>query len=757
MKRISFFIGPWGLRIFVLAWVVVVTSAIAIAQQVIATVPAGGGAYAVAVNPATNQIYVANWLDGTVTVIDGTTLSTTTVRVGSTPWSLAVNAVTNKIYVANSGSNTVTVIDGTNNSVIKTVSVGGYPESVAVNPATNKIYVANESSNTVTVIDGTNNTVIATVSVGTGPVWLAVNPATNNIYAANICGYDPSCYSPGTVTVIDGTNNTVIATVFVGSDPRFAAVNPVTNKIYVVNYADNTVTVIDGTNDSVIATVSVGSNPLYAAVNPVSNKIYVTGDGSNNVTVIDGTNDSVIKTVPAGSYPYWLAVNPVTNTIYVPNWMSNDVTVINGANDSVIKTLSVGNGPDTAAVNPATNKVYVPNSSSGSVSVIAGANATALQLVPVTPCRLVDTRNPIGEFGGPSIQSSTYRSFVIPDNQDCKIPSTAAAYSLNVTAVPHRPLGYLTIWPTGEDQPLVSTMNSLDGRVKANAAIVPAGYQGAVSVFVYMAGDKGDTDVVLDINGYFVSASSSSPAGPATLAFYPLTPCRVADTRNPKGPLGGPYLQGGQQRDFPVLASPCNIDPSAKAYSLNFTAVPQGPLGYLTVWPMGQQQPLASTLNAYTGTVTANAALIPAGANGEIMVFATNDTDLVIDVNGYFAPPGEGGLSLYPSAPCRVLDTRQSAGLFSGTIGSDVVESVCGPPESAEAYVFNATVVPQGSLGYLTLWPNGEQQPIVSTLNAPDGAIASNMAIVPTINGSIEAFALNLTQLILDISSYFAP
>jgi hypothetical protein len=69
----------------------------------------------------------------------------------------------------------------------------------------------------------------------------------------------------------------------------------------------------------------------------------------------------------------------------------------------------------------------------------------------------------------------------------------------------------------------------------------------------------------------------------------------------------------------------------------------------------------------------------------------------------------------------------------------------------------NATVVPSGSLGYLTLWPAGESQPTVSTLNAGDGAITSNMAIVPTSNGNIQTFSSNPTQLILDISSYFAP
>ena len=169
-----------------------------------------------------------------------------------------------------------------------------------------------------------------------------------------------------------------------------------------------------------------------------------------------------------------------------------------------------------------------------------------------------------------------------------------------------------------------------------------------------------------------------------------------------------------------------------------------------------------STLNNLTGTVVANAAIVPAGTGGEITVYPSNDTDLVIDINGYFAPAGPGGLSLYPAAPCRVMDTRKigSGQPFSGTLSPpvDVVDSPCGPPSTAQAYVFNATVVPYGALGYLTLWQDDPMhQPVVSTLNALDGAITNNMAIVPTSDGKIDAYASGITQLILDISSYFAP
>ena len=238
-----------------------------------------------------------------------------------------------------------------------------------------------------------------------------------------------------------------------------------------------------------------------------------------------------------------------------------------------------------------------------------------------------------------------------------------------------------------------------------------------------------------------------------------MTPCRLVDTRLAAGSLGGPSLAGNAARTFPILSGPCNLPATAQAYSMNFTAVPKEPLGFLTTWPAGQTQPLVSTLNANTGAVTANSAIVPAGTNGDISVFVTNNADLVIDVNGYFAPPGTGGLSFYGLTPCRVLDTRNSASRapFTNTIDVSVVLSGCGAPAAAQSFVFNATVVPPGSLGFLTLWPQGTTRPLVSTLNAVDGSITSNLAIVPTTNGLISSFASNPVQLILDISGYFAP
>ncbi len=398
---------------------------------------------------------------------------------------------------------------------------------------------------------------------------------------------------------------------------------------------------------------------------------------------------------------------------------------------------------------------------SGFLATPAGQKS---QLIPIIPCRVVDTRNPNGDFGGPPITGGTARSFALPNGPCSGILPIATAYALNVTLVPvnHHRVGYLTIWPTGQTQPTVSTMNS-DGRIKANAAIVPAGTDSAVSVYV-----TDTTNVIIDIDGYFISSQLGNG-----LTFYPLTPCRVADTRSDQYPqgLGLPHLIGGLPRDFPILNSSCiplNVNPIS--YSFNLTAIPyEGkPMGFLSIWPSGSppDDPV-STLNNPNAVTVANAAIATSGPDGYVAVYTSADSDLVIDVNGYFGfnngqlGGGNSGLSLYPVTPCRVLDTRQvgNGQPFSGVLSPpvDVVNSGCGIPDGAQAFVLSATVVPQPTLSYLTLWPSGQGQPIVSTLNAIDGAVTSNMAIVPNYDGSVSAYAQGITQLILDISSYFAP
>ena len=368
----------------------------------------------------------------------------------------------------------------------------------------------------------------------------------------------------------------------------------------------------------------------------------------------------------------------------------------------------------------------------------------SLQFVPVAPCRVLDTRqshNPIQ--GGTYVTYNLQTLGQAVGCQESLVPGVA--FSLNVTVIPHGYLNYLTIWPTGQPRPTISLMNSNDGRVKANAAIVQAGGVGHSSVNIFVTNTS---DVLLDVNGFF------EPANAGAYAYYALPqPCRVADTRT------GQPLLGGQERDFDVLGSNCGIPGNAQAYSLNFTAVPNPsghPLGFLTVWPAGGPRPTVSTLNDPTGTIVANAALLPAnGTNGEVAVYPSDQTDLIIDIDGYFAlATPSAGEALYLLTPCRAIDTRPNSFTLQKTF--NIQGSPCAPPSSASAYVMNATAAPLGFLGYLTLWPSGPQ-PLASTLNAWDGALTSNMAITGSSGGNVNAYASQATNLLLDLSGYMAP
>jgi len=241
------------------------------------------------------------------------------------------------------------------------------------------------------------------------------------------------------------------------------------------------------------------------------------------------------------------------------------------------------------------------------------------------------------------------------------------------------------------------------------------------------------------------------------MAFYPVSNCRALDTRS------ATPLLGGTPRDLAVLNSGCGIPATATAYWLNVTAIPQTGLGYLTTWPSGQAQPLVSTLNSFTGAVTANAAIVPAGANGNISFYVTDTSDLVVDVYGYFAPwaatTGPPPLTYFYLPAYRALDTRSNGGPIDGSRTIDLtVASILtlGSYPGAQAFTMNVAAVPVDPLGFLSVLPAGGT-PTTSTLNAWDKAVTSNLATAAGTTASVTVFTPAQSQVILDVTGVFVP
>jgi hypothetical protein len=124
------------------------------------------------------------------------------------------------------------------------------------------------------------------------------------------------------------------------------------------------------------------------------------------------------------------------------------------------------------------------------------------------------------------------------------------------------------------------------------------------------------------------------------LPFIGITPCRLIDTRNPAGTYGGPPLAAGVPRSFPV-AGQCGVAANAGAISINATVVnTQGP-GFVAFYPEGGTFPGVSNVN-YTAAwqTVANAAVVPLGPGGFTALAGVSGTDLIVDINGYYAPEG---------------------------------------------------------------------------------------------------------------------
>ena len=269
--------------------------------------------------------------------------------------------------------------------------------------------------------------------------------------------------------------------------------------------------------------------------------------------------------------------------------------------------------------------------SSGNTEMILDVNGYFVEggasvFYPVTSCRLVETRAThappdIGAaFGPPAMSAGQTREFPVPSGR-CGIPYGAQAYYLNITVVPPGYLGYITVFPSGTVKPFVSTLNSLDGRILANGAIVQAGASGAISVYADNA-----TDLIIDVAGYFAPDNGTG----AGLSFNTVPPCRTYDTT----------LAASQTLSL-IMRGFCNVSATARGYAANFTVTPGHPLGFLSTWPSGMPWLGVSLLNALDGLGVGNAAIVPAGSDGRINVYATESTALKVDVTGYFA--GTGG------------------------------------------------------------------------------------------------------------------
>jgi hypothetical protein len=204
----------------------------------------------------------------------------------------------------------------------------------------------------------------------------------------------------------------------------------------------------------------------------------------------------------------------------------------------------------------------------------------------------------------------------------------ASAVALNVTVTSPSRGTYLTVWPQGSKRPVASNVNVVAGQTAPNAVIT--GVSGSRQFCVY--NNSGRAHVVVDVHGFYADGSVSGG-----LAFHPVTPMRVLDTRDGTGTVSrsGAVTSAGMTAG---VSSAAGGDAGrVRAVVGNLTGTQPSAGTYVTAWPAGESRPFASSLNLVPGETAANMVQLRTGSDGRVGLYTnTGRTHTILDISGWF-------------------------------------------------------------------------------------------------------------------------
>ncbi len=329
----------------------------------------------------------------------------------------------------------------------------------------------------------------------------------------------------------------------------------------------------------------------------------------------------------------------------------------------------------------------------------APAAAAASKFTAQSPVRVLDTRTGGGAVGAGG---------TVTLNLASRVPASATAVVLNVTAVAPTALTYVTVYPGGSTRPEVSNLNLVAGETRANQVTVALGADRTVRLY----NRNGAVHLLADLAGHY---RTDGGAG-----FTALPSTRVLDTRTYRA------LEPGETR---VLDLTDRIPASATAVTFNLTGTGPTAPTFVTAWPTGTPRPTASHLNLTAGSTRPNLVTVAVGADRRVSLYnEAGWVHLLADLTGFYTP--DYGAAFVPLAPTRVLDTRTGAGPV-GAEASVALDLTGNAPLTATGVVLNVTGVQATAATYVTAWSQFEPRPDSSSLNLSAGQTTSNAAVVP--------------------------
>ncbi|MFI5397558.1 MAG: hypothetical protein ACHQ9S_18635 [Candidatus Binatia bacterium] len=349
--------------------------------------------------PRRDVVYVTNFDDGTVSLIDRATSHVTgSIPVGDGPLGMAATTDGRRLYVANFRVGTVSVLSTRANRVLATIRVGDSANGVAVTPDGAFVVVTDTASDRATIVDTASNAVTARMPAGPQPSGVAITPDGALAFVAD--------YGTPAVAVIDiaaGVRRAIIPTnpVYLGLSPSGTlslAMTPGTGSSFATIYFPGSVLSFDATNmvlnpgttgllygpttDAEVEAVALSSDGSLA---------YVTAHtlGGAGQLLIINTATSQISTLPFGHVLEGVALSSDEQMVYVADAGSNSVLV---KGNGVVISVPVGAAPMGVVVAAVPQMCQGDCNGDGVVTVdeVLQAVNIALGLQAVNTCIAVD-------------------------------------------------------------------------------------------------------------------------------------------------------------------------------------------------------------------------------------------------------------------------------------------------------------------------------------------------------------------------------
>ena len=324
---------------------------------------------------AAPKVYVGNFKDNTVSVIDTSTGKVVaTVPVAAGPHGMTITKDGKWVFVSGDTSSQVSVIDTATDRVAQTIEVGKGPHGSALTLDGRQLLVTVNGEDKIVFVDTAKRTVTGSVEVAK-PHTIAVHP---NGKVAYVTSQQPGKFA---LAVVDITKRKVVRSIALDKPPRDLEFGYDGKALYFTLAGLNAIKVLNPTSDKIVAEIPTGASPHYANLFRGTKTGLAVVQGPGELLAFDPATNKPGRSVAVGKQPHWMTVSSDGKTAYVTNEGSNDLSVIDLASQKV-ETIAVGNAPRKVVVQagPANRAGRVSINSfafaPGTITIKAGENVT---------------------------------------------------------------------------------------------------------------------------------------------------------------------------------------------------------------------------------------------------------------------------------------------------------------------------------------------------------------------------------------------